>query len=219
MELEGDIDWMEWPKDAEDGDMAVFLQRFSDHKLDFKFDGGEGLGKRLLDEHGYISKSIGAQCSSIARYYRANMKTDDDVLEPPLKVRFLTDNAEGLISSPSISSTSQYIMRETVDVADVDIEVEAEGQEHGFNGNGKKTACVLSNQRGDPIDCLKCIQDSLRNVLSQLRRTDHAHDADLLDSLYRKVNLAGPNGVVAEVVKVRPLDLGFFRPDSLPRNY
>ena len=67
MELGGDSSWMEWPLDVEDGDMAVFLQRFSDHKLDFKFGGGEGLGKRLLDEYGYISKNIGAQYPSIAK--------------------------------------------------------------------------------------------------------------------------------------------------------
>jgi len=104
---------------------------------------------------------------------------------------------------------------ETVDVVDVDIEVETEGQEHGFNGNGGKAACVLSDQPDGLIDCLQCIQDSLRNVLSQLQRENHTHDADLLDSLYKKVNLAGPNGVVAEVVKVRPFDLGCLRPDSL----
>jgi hypothetical protein len=219
VELEGDSNWMEWPLDVEDGDMAVFLQRFSDHKLDFKFGGGEARGKRLLDEYGYISKNIGAQYPCIAKYYRADMKTDDDVLEPPLKVRFLTDIAEDPISSPSISSTSQYISRETVDVADVDLEVEAEGQAHGFNASGGKAACVLSNQPGELIDCSQCIQDSLRNVLSQSQRGDHVRDRDLLESLYKKVNLAGPNGVIAEVVKVRPLRLGCFLPESLPRNY
>ena len=147
------------------------------------------------------------------------MKTDDDVLETPLKVRFLTDNAEGHISSPSISSTSQYIMREADDVDDVEIDAEAQGQRHGFNGNGEKAACVLSKQPNELIDCLRCIQDSLFNVLSQLRRENHTHDADLLDSLYRKVNLAGPNGIVAEVVKVRPLDLRYLSPDSFTRNH
>ncbi len=203
--------------DAEDGDMAVFLQRFSDHKLDFKF--GEGLGSKLFDECGYIGKSIGAQYPSMAKHHRADMKTDDDMLETPLKVRFLTENAEGPIASPSISSTSQDITRETADVADVDIDVEAQGQQHGFNGNGEKAACVLSRQPSELIDCSRCIQDSLRNVLSQLQRENHAHEADLLDSLYKKVNLAGPNGLVAEVVKVRPLNLRYLRSDSLTRNY
>jgi hypothetical protein len=50
---------MEWPMDVEGGDMAVFLQQLSDHKLDFKLGGHEGLGKKLLDEYGFISKNIG----------------------------------------------------------------------------------------------------------------------------------------------------------------
>jgi hypothetical protein len=41
--------------------MAVFLQRFSDHKLDFKFCGRESCGEGLLEEYGYISKNLGAQ--------------------------------------------------------------------------------------------------------------------------------------------------------------
>ena len=217
MEVDFDSSWMEWPLDVKDGDMAVFLQRFSDHKLDFKF--GEGLGAKLFDECGYIGKSIGAQYPFMANYHRADMNTDDDMLETPLKVRFLTENAEGPISSPSVSTTSQYIMRETVDLSDVDIDAEAQGQQHGFNGNGEKAACVLSKQPGELIDCSRCIQDSLRNVLSQLQRENHAHDADLLDSLYKQVDLAGPNGLVAEVVKVCPLDLDAPRPDSLTRNY
>lgn len=45
--------------EVKDGDMAVFLQRFSDHKLDFKL--GEGPGTKLFDECGYIGKKIGAQ--------------------------------------------------------------------------------------------------------------------------------------------------------------
>jgi len=147
------------------------------------------------------------------------MRTDDDILETPFKVRFLTDDAEDPISSPSISSTSQYSMRETIGVADINIDVEAEGQGHGFNGDGETAACVLSKRPGDLIDCLKCIQDSLHSVLSQLQRGGHAHDAELLDSLYRKVNLAGSNGVVAEAVKVCPLNLGCLCPDSFPRNY
>lgn len=137
------------------------------------------------------------------------MNTDDDVLETPLKVRFLTDNTGGPIPSPSISSTSQYTMREAVRFDDVGMDVEAQGQRHGFNGNEEKAACVLSKQPYELIDCLRCIQDSLCNVLSQLQQENHAHDADLLDSLYRKVNLAGPNGITAEVVKVRPLDLRY----------
>ena len=217
MEVDLDSSWMEWPLDVEDGEMAVFLQRFSDHKLDFKF--GEGPGAKLFDECGYIGKSIGAQYPSIAKYHRADMKTDDDMLETPLKVRFITKDAEGPISSPSVSSTSQYIMRETVGVADVDTDAEAQGQGHGFNGNGEKAACVLSKQPGELIDCSRCIQDSLSDVLSQLQRENHAHDAYLLDSLYKKVNLAGPNGLVAEVVKVHPLDSSYLRPDSLTRNY
>jgi len=60
VELESGSSWMEWPMGVEDGDMAVFLQRFSDHKLDFKLDGRSGFGKKLLDEYGYISKNIGA---------------------------------------------------------------------------------------------------------------------------------------------------------------
>lgn len=64
-ELEGDSNWMEWPMEIEDGGMAVFLQRFSDHKLDFKIGRRERFGKELLDEYGYISKNIGAWCPAI----------------------------------------------------------------------------------------------------------------------------------------------------------
>lgn len=147
------------------------------------------------------------------------MKTDDDVLETPLKVRFLADKAESSVSSPSIASTGEYIMREAVGVDDIDIDVEPQEQRHGFNGNGEKAACVLSKQPNELIDCLRCIQDSLCNVLSQLQRENHPHDADLLDSLYRKVNLAGPDGIVAELVKVRPSDLRYLCPDSFTRNH
>jgi hypothetical protein len=147
------------------------------------------------------------------------MKTDDDVVATPFNVRLLTDDAEDPISSPSISSTSQYSMKETADVAGVGTEVEAEEQGHGLNDSGGKATCVLLKQPGGLVDCLQCIQDSLRNVLSQLQQGGHAHDAELLDSLYKKVNLAGPNGVVAEAVKVRPPDLRCLRPDSSPRSY
>ena len=94
-------------------------------------------------------------------------------------------------------------MREAVEVADIDIEVEAEGQGHGFNGKGERATCVLSGLPGGLIDCLRCIQDSLRKILSELRQEDHALDAELLDTLYSRVNLAGPDGIFAEVVKVR----------------
>lgn len=59
VDLEGDGNWMEWPMEVEDGYMAVFLQRFSDHKLDFNLGRRESFGKELLDEYGYISKNIG----------------------------------------------------------------------------------------------------------------------------------------------------------------
>ena len=56
---------MEWPMEVEDGDMAVFLQRFSDHELDFKL--GEGPGTKLFDECGYIGKKIGAKYPSMVQ--------------------------------------------------------------------------------------------------------------------------------------------------------
>jgi len=104
---------------------------------------------------------------------------------------------------------------EAVDVADLDI-IEAEGQGHGLNSNGGQATCVLSKLPGSLIDCLRCIQDSLRKVLQQ---EDHALDAELLESLYSKVNLAGPEGVVAEIVKVRPLDLVCHCREPFPRIY
>lgn len=207
VEMESDSSWMQWPMEVEDGDMAVFLQRFSDHKLDFKLTGRESFGSELLDEYGYISKNIGAQYSSIAICSAADTKTDDDVLESPLQVRFQTDDAENPISSPSVSSINGDHMREAVDIDDVNVEVEVEGEGHGINGNGEKATCMLLKKPHGLIDCVRCIQDSLQNILSQLRREDHADDAVLLDSLYRNANLAGADGIVAEVVKVRPLHL------------
>ena len=147
------------------------------------------------------------------------MKADDDVLETPLQVRFLTDDAEDPISSPSDSSSNGDHLREAIDVVDVDIEVEDEGPSHGFSENGEKATCVLSRLPGGLIDCVRCIQDSLRKVLSELRQEGRALDAELLDSLYSKVNLAGPDGVIAEVVKVRALTLMCPRPDPFPRIY
>jgi len=203
VEVKGNSSWMEWPMEVEDGDMAVFLQQFSDHKLDFKIGGDERFGKELLDEYGYISKNIGAYYLSIRRCSHTDTRTDDDVLESPLQVRFLSDDAEDHLSSPSVSSFNGDLMREVVGIADADIDVEAGVKGHGSNSNGEEATCVLSKQSSGLIDCVKCIQDSLHNVLSQLQQEDRAHDAELLDSLYTKVDLAGPDGIVAEGVKVR----------------
>ena len=104
------------------------------------------------------------------------------------------------------------------DPAGIDREGEADEQRHGFNGNREKATCVLSTQPSGLIDCVRCIQDRLRNLLSQLQQEGHAHDAELLASLYRKVNLAGTDGILAEAVKVRPPDLVRLCHDTFPRN-
>ena len=219
VDLEGDSGWMEWPMVIKDGDMAVFLQRFSDHKLDFKIGRRERFGKELLDDYGYISKNIGASCPAIAQCSPAEMKADDDVLETPLQVRSLTDDAEDPISSSSASSSNDDHLREAIDAADVDIEDEDEGPSHGFSDNGEKATCVLSKLPVGLIDCVRCIQDSLRKVLSELQQEGRVLDAELLDSLYAKVNLAGPGGLIAEVVKVRALTLVCPYPDPFSRIY
>jgi hypothetical protein len=110
-------------------------------------------------------------------------------------------------------------MREAIDITDVDVDVEAEGENHGFNGNSEKAACMLSKQQDGLIDCVRCIQDSLRNVLSLLQQEDHADDAVLLESLYRTVKQAGTDGIIAEDVNVRPLDPVRLYPDFFSRNY